>query len=73
VLSALARESLPDAFEAIWAVGDDVDDLPMLRLADRAFLTGPRAAGLAHQLEGAIVLEHFGELVSRIPETAIAA
>ena len=73
VLPALARESPPDAFEAIWAVGDDVDDLPMLRLADRAFLTGPCAAGLAHQLEGAIVLEHFGELVSRIPEAAIAA
>ena len=73
VLSALACEALPDAFEAIWAVGDDVDDLPMLRLADRAFLTGPRAAGLVQECEGAIVLENFGDLINHIPEAAIAA
>ena len=73
VLSALSREALPDAFETIWAVGDDVDDLAMLKLAHRAFVIGPRAADLAAKVEGASVLEDFGDLVNQTSEAAIAA
>lgn len=73
VLAALKREALPEGFDLVWAVGNDVDDLPMLRLADRAFVVGDRAEALINQLPGATVLQHFGDLVIPDPEAAIAA
>jgi len=52
------------AFDEIWAVGDNVNDLPMLAAADAAFVVAPKAPAL-RRLEGAVVVEGFESLLQR--------
>jgi phosphoserine phosphatase len=52
------------AFDEIWAVGDHLNDLPMLAAADAAFVVSPKATAL-RQLQGAVVVDGFEALLQR--------
>ncbi|HSQ71554.1 MAG TPA: haloacid dehalogenase-like hydrolase, partial [Rubrivivax sp.] len=50
-----------------WAVGDNLNDLGLLRLADRGFAIEPRAAALRSEPK-VTVIESFEELLPLVPE-----
>ncbi len=49
-----------------WAVGDNLNDLGLLRLADRAFAIDPKAEALRRE-PGVRVIENFDELLPLVP------
>jgi phosphoserine phosphatase len=49
-----------------WAVGDNLNDLGLLRLADRAFAIEPKAEALRRE-PGVRVIESFDELLPLVP------
>jgi glucosyl-3-phosphoglycerate synthase len=55
-----------------WAVGDNVNDLGMLRAADRAFAIDPKSPQLA-QVPGLTVLSSFDDLRLRVPDLPVRA
>ncbi len=55
-----------------WAVGDNLNDLGLMRLADRAFAIEPKAEALRAE-PGVRVIEHFDELLARVPAARLAA
>ena len=52
-----------------WAIGDNLNDLGLLRLADRAFAIEPKAAALRSE-PGVTVIASFAELLPLVPEPA---
>jgi len=54
-----------------WAVGDNVNDLGLLRLADRAFAIDPKSALLA-QTPGVTVVTSFEELLLQVPTAGLS-
>ena len=63
---------LSPAFEVLWAVGDNDNDVPMLSLADRGFAIEPKTPRL-RTLAGVQVLEHFDELQQAVQAAERAA
>lgn len=55
-----------------WAVGDNLNDLGLMRLADRAFAIDPKAEALRQQ-PGVRVIEHFDDLLADVPGALQAA
>ena len=51
-----------------WAVGDNLNDLGLLRLADRGFAIEPRAAALRDE-PGITVIQSFEELLPLVPDS----
>lgn len=60
----------PPVLEA-WAVGDNLNDLGLLRLADRAFAIEPKSPLLA-QTPGVVVVSSFEELLLQVPTSGAA-
>jgi glucosyl-3-phosphoglycerate synthase len=58
--------------DAVWAVGDNVNDLGMLREADRAFVMAPKSPTLAKDA-GAMEVRSFEDLMPFVPELAVTA
>ncbi len=54
-----------------WAVGDNLNDLGLMRLADQAYAIDPKAEALRRE-PGVTVIENFDELLARVP-AALAA
>lgn len=61
VLKRFRADDSEPALEAIWAVGDNLNDLEMLREADRCFVIEPKSPVLA-KLTDAVRLESFNDL-----------
>ncbi len=55
-----------------WAVGDNLNDLGLLRAADQAFAIEPKSAELA-QVPGLRVIQHFEELLPLVPLARVSA
>jgi len=55
------------ALETLWAVGDNANDLEMLREADRAFVIEPKSPGLVRDSD-ATQIESFAALASQIED-----
>ena len=55
-----------------WAIGDNLNDLGLLRLADRAFVIDPKAPALRRE-PGLTVVEDFDQMLGRVPTAAVAA
>jgi phosphoserine phosphatase len=55
-----------------WAVGDNLNDLGLLRLADRAFAIEPKAAALRSE-PGVTVIQSFEELLPLVPEPLVSS
>jgi phosphoserine phosphatase len=62
--------ALPRVAEC-WAMGDNLNDLGMLRMAERAFAIDPKSPQLA-ALPGVTVLDHFDELSAIITDPSEA-
>ena len=54
-----------------WAVGDNLNDLGLLRLADQAFAIDPKAPEMRRE-PGITVIETFEELLARVPAAPAA-
>lgn len=72
VIRRLREErSLPPLAEC-WALGDNLNDLGMLRAADRAFAIDPKSPELA-RVPGLTVLSGFDDLRLRVPDLRLPA
>lgn len=62
-----ADDAGPDwePFSAVWAVGDDLNDLELLRAADRAFIVEPKSPRLRH-VPGVIEFGDYAELAAMV-------
>jgi len=60
-----ADEDGPPLLEC-WAIGDNLNDLGLLRLADRAFAIEPKAVDLRSE-PGITVIRSFDELLPLVP------
>jgi phosphoserine phosphatase/glycosyltransferase involved in cell wall biosynthesis len=65
VVARFRADTAPPALEQVWAVGDDLDDLALLRAADRAFVIDPKADELL-RLPGVVELGSLGELTAAL-------
>lgn len=72
VLQRFRSDSGQPLFEEIWAVGDNLNDLRMLTLADRAFVIEPKADALL-SVPGVQCIDSFEELLALVPHLAEAA
>lgn len=68
VIRRLREDKTEPPLTECWAVGDNVNDLGLLREADRAFVIDPKSPLLA-RVPGATVLTSFDELCSHVPES----
>jgi phosphoserine phosphatase len=55
----------------VWAMGDNLNDLEMLREADRAFAIDPKSPRLEREADAARV-DSFETLLARVPAPAPA-
>ncbi|MBX3635903.1 MAG: HAD hydrolase family protein, partial [Rubrivivax sp.] len=56
----------------VWALGDNLNDLAMLKLADRGFVIDPKSPALVG-LPGVQVVASFDELAALLPQPLAAA
>lgn len=67
VVRRFRRDDTPPALQTLWAVGDNVNDLEMLREADCAFVIEPKLSTLVRDSD-ATPIESFEVLSARIEE-----
>lgn len=72
VRSLREDRSSPPVVE-VWAVGDKLDDLGLLREADRAFVINPQSPELLAALPGAVAVDSFEALLAQVPLQQSAA
>ena len=72
VIRRLREDRAEPAVAECWAMGDNVNDLGMLRAADRAFVIEPKSP-LLTQVPGVTAVASFEELCSHVPESTAAA
>jgi glucosyl-3-phosphoglycerate synthase len=66
VVRRFRRDAAHTPWQTIWAVGDHVNDLDMLREADRAFVIEPKSSTLARDAQ-ALCVADFAELLPLVP------
>lgn len=69
VLRCFLADKTPPPVELIWAVGDNLNDLEMLRLADNAFVIDPKSPKLSDE-SGITVINAFADLVELLGHEA---
>lgn len=69
VVRRLRQDPNSPPLDTIWAVGDNLNDLDMLREADRAFVIEPKSPHLARDAD-AIRLDSFDELAGHLQDLA---
>lgn len=69
VLAQFRHPSVQPRFEQIWAVGDNDNDVEMLRLADRAWVIEPKSPQLA-SIAGVVEIAHFDQLTQALEAVA---
>jgi glucosyl-3-phosphoglycerate synthase len=63
VVERLRHDLAPPVVECVWAVGDNANDIGMLKAADRAWIIGPKSARLKAET-GAQVMSSFDALMA---------
>lgn len=71
VVRRFREDEAEPKLEAVWAVGDNVNDLEMLREADRAFVIEPKSASLARDAD-AMRVESFDALAALVHQQVTA-
>lgn len=66
VLQRFRSDGAQPLFEQIWAVGDNLNDLRLLAMADRAFAIEPKAGALL-SVPGLQCIDSFEELLPLVP------
>jgi len=69
VLRRFRADRTEPRLELAWALGDNVNDLGLLRAADRAFAL-PDAAAEVHKPPAVTVVASFEALLAQLPDTA---
>ena len=72
VLRRLREDCAEPCVLECWALGDNVNDLGLLRSADQAFAIDPKSPLLA-AVPGLTVVKDFGELLAHVPQAMPAA
>jgi phosphoserine phosphatase len=72
VVTRLREDAGEPPLREVWAVGDHLNDLGMLRAADRAFVIEPKSPQLAREAD-ARVLAAFDDLLQHLPLVETAA
>jgi glucosyl-3-phosphoglycerate synthase len=77
VVRSLREDRAHPRVTEVWAVGDNLNDLGLLRAADRAFVIDPKSPRLLAALPDAVRIDGFEELLAQVPdpvaETGMAA
>ncbi|WP_299510322.1 glycosyltransferase [uncultured Limnohabitans sp.] len=68
VVRQFRHPDIQPRFEDIWAVGDNENDIEMLRLADKAWMIEPKSPRMLN-LEGVVQMAHFDELTAALAAT----
>lgn len=66
VLRHFLNDMTPPPVTMTWVVGDNVNDLELMRLADRAFAIDPKSPQLANE-PGVTSIESFTDLLALVP------
>jgi phosphoserine phosphatase len=66
VLQRLRADGTQALFTEVWAVGDHLNDVPMLSQADQAYVIDPKSAALLN-VPGVQCITSFEELILRLP------
>jgi glucosyl-3-phosphoglycerate synthase len=66
VLSHFLNDPNPPKINLTWVVGDNLNDLALMRLADQAFTIDPKSAALINQ-PGITQIDSFEELLALLP------
>ncbi|WP_445366612.1 hypothetical protein ACH5Y9_14815 [Methylomonas sp. BW4-1] len=69
VLRCFLADKTPPPVELIWAVGDNLNDLEMLRLADTPFVIDPKSPKLLEEPDITLITE-FSDLLELLPDKA---
>ncbi|MCW5610284.1 MAG: glycosyltransferase [Rubrivivax sp.] len=72
VIRRFRADDQPPPVQEVWALGDNLNDLAMLKLADRGFAIDPKSPELA-KLPGVQVVASFDELSALLPQPLSAA
>ncbi len=67
VLRRFLNDGESHGIQLIWAVGDNLNDLALLRLADHAFVIDAKSPALVEE-PGFVQIESFDELLSLLPD-----
>ena len=71
VVTRFRQDRSAPVINEVWAVGDNLNDLEMLSLADRAFVIEPKSPTLARRADAQLV-QSFDELLALVPDAAPA-
>ena len=66
VLRRFLNDPNPPAVNLTWVVGDNINDLELMRLADRAFAIDPKSPALTTE-PGVTAIDSFEELLALLP------
>jgi len=72
VLARFKADTAGPPLLSCWAVGDNLNDLGLLRAADQAFAIDPKSPELA-KVPGLRVIRHFEELLPLVPLARVSA
>lgn len=73
VVRSLREDRNSPRVTEVWAVGDNLNDLGLLRQADRAFVIEPKSPQLLAQLPDAVAVDGFEALLAQVPNLQSAA
>lgn len=65
VVARFRHGSIQPRFEQIWALGDNDNDIDMLRVADRAWMIEPKSPRM-RSIQGVLEITHFDELTAAL-------
>jgi phosphoserine phosphatase len=68
VVARFRHGSIQPRFEEIWALGDNENDIDMLRVADRAWMIEPKSPRM-RSVQGVTEITHFDELSAALALT----
>ena len=68
VVTQFRHDSIQPRFEEIWALGDNENDIDMLRVADRAWMIEPKSPRM-RSVQGVTEITHFDELSAALALT----
>ena len=66
VLRCFLADTTPPAINQTWVVGDNINDLELMRLADRAFAIDPKSPVLQNE-PGVTPITSFADLLALLP------
>jgi phosphoserine phosphatase len=72
VIRRLRDDRAEPRVQEVWALGDNLNDLGMLREADRAFVIEPKSPHLVREADATLV-GSFGDLMLHVPAPGAAA